>query len=265
MLRGDDVSELQRRLNALGFDAGREDGILGPETEAALRAVPTRRRPRARRCVRTGDDHRARDGRIARGGIGRAGARARRAAPAHRAGSATGACSSSSTPVSPRSASASRRRLARRGRGRRARRVGRRPRRARRAGQRVRRRRVHRGRHRHRARRALRLLRQPDLPERGRPLPRARHRPRRSRAVLPDVDEPVGPDLPAPARDRAWPRSCASSSRATSPPARPRSRPAVAELAGAHRRSASGAASRSRSTSHPTIAGYVGVGAVRRR
>jgi N-acetylmuramoyl-L-alanine amidase len=37
MLRGDDVSELQSRLNALGFDAGREDGILGPETETALR------------------------------------------------------------------------------------------------------------------------------------------------------------------------------------------------------------------------------------
>jgi len=37
MLRGDDVAELQRRLNALGFDAGREDGILGPETEGALR------------------------------------------------------------------------------------------------------------------------------------------------------------------------------------------------------------------------------------
>jgi N-acetylmuramoyl-L-alanine amidase len=37
MLRGDDVAELQRRLNALGFDAGREDGILGPETENALR------------------------------------------------------------------------------------------------------------------------------------------------------------------------------------------------------------------------------------
>jgi N-acetylmuramoyl-L-alanine amidase len=37
MLRGDDVSELQRRLNALGFDAGREDGILGPDTETALR------------------------------------------------------------------------------------------------------------------------------------------------------------------------------------------------------------------------------------
>lgn len=37
MLRGDDVMGLQGRLNALGFDAGREDGILGPETETALR------------------------------------------------------------------------------------------------------------------------------------------------------------------------------------------------------------------------------------
>src|SRR5262249_28890841 len=37
MLRGDDVIELQRQLNALGFDAGREDGILGPDTETALR------------------------------------------------------------------------------------------------------------------------------------------------------------------------------------------------------------------------------------
>ena len=36
-LRGDDVSELQHRLNALGFDAGREDGILGHQTAAALR------------------------------------------------------------------------------------------------------------------------------------------------------------------------------------------------------------------------------------
>jgi N-acetylmuramoyl-L-alanine amidase len=36
MLRGDDVTELQRRLNGLGFDAGREDGILGDDTTRAL-------------------------------------------------------------------------------------------------------------------------------------------------------------------------------------------------------------------------------------
>jgi len=36
MLRGDDVAELQRRLNGLGFDAGREDGILGDDTTAAI-------------------------------------------------------------------------------------------------------------------------------------------------------------------------------------------------------------------------------------
>lgn len=36
MLRGDDVAELQRRLNALGFDAGKIDGILGPNTLGAL-------------------------------------------------------------------------------------------------------------------------------------------------------------------------------------------------------------------------------------
>jgi N-acetylmuramoyl-L-alanine amidase len=37
-LRGDDVQELQARLNALGFDAGREDGIFGHETDRAVRA-----------------------------------------------------------------------------------------------------------------------------------------------------------------------------------------------------------------------------------
>ncbi len=37
MLRGDDVGELQIRLSALGFDAGRVDGIFGPDTERALR------------------------------------------------------------------------------------------------------------------------------------------------------------------------------------------------------------------------------------
>ncbi|MFB3738549.1 MAG: N-acetylmuramoyl-L-alanine amidase [Candidatus Velamenicoccus archaeovorus] len=34
--RGDDVRELQRRLNALGFDAGREDGIFGEATQHAV-------------------------------------------------------------------------------------------------------------------------------------------------------------------------------------------------------------------------------------
>ena len=36
--RGDDVLALQARLNALGFDAGREDGILGRDTDQAIRA-----------------------------------------------------------------------------------------------------------------------------------------------------------------------------------------------------------------------------------
>jgi len=36
MMRGDDVSELQLRLGALGFDAGRVDGILGFVTQQAV-------------------------------------------------------------------------------------------------------------------------------------------------------------------------------------------------------------------------------------
>ncbi len=36
MLRGDDVLDLQRALGALGFDAGRVDGIFGPNTTEAL-------------------------------------------------------------------------------------------------------------------------------------------------------------------------------------------------------------------------------------
>jgi len=36
MMRGDDVSELQLRLGALGFDAGRVDGILGMVTQQAV-------------------------------------------------------------------------------------------------------------------------------------------------------------------------------------------------------------------------------------
>jgi N-acetylmuramoyl-L-alanine amidase len=37
-LRGDDVRTLQARLNALGLDAGREDGIFGRDTDRAVRA-----------------------------------------------------------------------------------------------------------------------------------------------------------------------------------------------------------------------------------
>jgi N-acetylmuramoyl-L-alanine amidase len=37
MLRGDDVADLQRRLGALGFDAGRVDGIFGGQTDLALK------------------------------------------------------------------------------------------------------------------------------------------------------------------------------------------------------------------------------------
>ncbi|MCO5311503.1 MAG: peptidoglycan-binding protein [Microthrixaceae bacterium] len=36
MLRGEDVSWLQLRLGSLGFDAGRVDGIFGPNTQQAL-------------------------------------------------------------------------------------------------------------------------------------------------------------------------------------------------------------------------------------
>lgn len=38
VLRGDDVLTLQSRLNALGFDAGREDGIFGRSTDAGVRS-----------------------------------------------------------------------------------------------------------------------------------------------------------------------------------------------------------------------------------
>lgn len=36
MLRGDDVAELQRRVGALGFDAGRVDGMFGARTAGAV-------------------------------------------------------------------------------------------------------------------------------------------------------------------------------------------------------------------------------------
>ena len=36
MMRGDDVADLQLRLGVLGFDAGRVDGIFGPDTSRSL-------------------------------------------------------------------------------------------------------------------------------------------------------------------------------------------------------------------------------------
>jgi N-acetylmuramoyl-L-alanine amidase len=36
MMRGDDVADLQRRLGALGFDAGKIDGLYGPDTASAV-------------------------------------------------------------------------------------------------------------------------------------------------------------------------------------------------------------------------------------
>ena len=36
MIRGEDVSEIQSRLNSLGFDAGKVDGIFGPASESAV-------------------------------------------------------------------------------------------------------------------------------------------------------------------------------------------------------------------------------------
>ncbi len=37
MVAGDDIAELQQRLNDLGFDSGRVDGVFGPDTDHALR------------------------------------------------------------------------------------------------------------------------------------------------------------------------------------------------------------------------------------
>jgi N-acetylmuramoyl-L-alanine amidase len=37
LMTGDDVAELQRRLNQLGFSSGRVDGMFGPQTDTALR------------------------------------------------------------------------------------------------------------------------------------------------------------------------------------------------------------------------------------
>ena len=51
-MRGDDVTSLQERLLELGYDAGRADGILGPETEVGPARLPARLRPHLRRHLR---------------------------------------------------------------------------------------------------------------------------------------------------------------------------------------------------------------------
>ena len=100
MLRGDDVAELQRRLNALGFDAGREDGILGDDTAARAHRVPAQRRasptdgicgprPRSRSLDRVGG---------ARRGLGRDACASARRCAAARTGSRAAGCSSPPRP-----------------------------------------------------------------------------------------------------------------------------------------------------------------------
>jgi N-acetylmuramoyl-L-alanine amidase len=44
MMQGDDVASLQQRLNALGFDSGKVDGIFGPDTLTALLDFQANRR-----------------------------------------------------------------------------------------------------------------------------------------------------------------------------------------------------------------------------
>ena len=58
-MRGDDVTSLQERLLELGYDAGRADGILGPETEIGPARLPARLRPHLRRHLRPGHPARA--------------------------------------------------------------------------------------------------------------------------------------------------------------------------------------------------------------
>ena len=141
MLRGDDVAELQRRLNALGFDAGREDGILGDDTTGALRRVPAQRRaspPTASAAPAT--LARARPGRRAGRRLGRQRPRARGAPPRSPPARRAGGSSSPPRPGSRRSATPWCAGLGRARRRRRARRLRRRRPGARRRGEPLRRR-----------------------------------------------------------------------------------------------------------------------------
>lgn len=44
MMRGDDVADLQRRLNSLGFETGKVDGVFGPDTLSGLLDFQANRR-----------------------------------------------------------------------------------------------------------------------------------------------------------------------------------------------------------------------------
>ena len=44
MMRGDDVADLQQRLNALGFDSGKVDGVFGPDTLSGILDFQANRR-----------------------------------------------------------------------------------------------------------------------------------------------------------------------------------------------------------------------------
>ena len=93
MLRGDDVAELQRRLNGLGFDAGREDGILGDDTTPRPDRVPAQHEPAHRRHVRCRHPRSSRPGRRSGRRLGGDGARARSRCGAVPIGSRVVVCS----------------------------------------------------------------------------------------------------------------------------------------------------------------------------
>ena len=167
MLRGDDVAELQRQLNALGFDAGREDGILGPRDRVGAASVPAQRRLGPRRRMRAGHHRRAGSSRFAGRGLGRVGARARDAVRATSGGSTNAAASRRR--ARPRGArDRGRPPAARIGRGRRPRSDRCRPELVRDRSQPLRRRRLPGAHRRRRGRNPLRVLRDGALPFRSR-------------------------------------------------------------------------------------------------
>ena len=206
MLRGDDVAELQRRLNGLGFDAGREDGILGDDTTRAL--LEFQRNMNLPTDGMCGPATLAVLDRVggARRRLGRRGARAGDAAP--RSAPARGPAGVRRRRARVRDARATLvvRGLRRAGRGRRARRHRRRRSGAGRRGQPLRRRPLPRVPGRRRARLSLQLLRVGALPVRG-GLTRSPTRCSRGAGADPRRASPAPPAAPTRSCARpAWPR-----------------------------------------------------------